>query len=112
MKALRVEGLAKRYPGFTLGPVDFELEAGKAYGLLGPNGAGKTTLLGSLAGHLHHDGDVSWAGEPVVSSNWRLREKIAYVPETPNLYGNLTVAQTLRFCSIGVVKSLSSGRRS
>lgn len=56
MSILSVRGLAKSYPGFTLGPLDFELEAGKVTGFIGRNGAGKTTTLKSMLGFVHPDG--------------------------------------------------------
>ncbi|MGO9093741.1 MAG: ABC transporter ATP-binding protein [Bryobacteraceae bacterium] len=97
MSNLELVGLSKNYPGFTLGPVTLTLPSGRAFGLLGPNGAGKTTLLGSVSAQLHHQGEARWQGAAITVSNWRLRESIAYVPEAPNLYDELTVAQTLRF---------------
>ena len=56
MSILGVRGLTKSYPGFTLGPLDFELEAGKITGFIGRNGAGKTTTLKSMLGFVHPDG--------------------------------------------------------
>ena len=45
-----LHGVEKRYPGFTLGPVDLTVPAGSIVGLVGENGAGKTTLLKLLVG--------------------------------------------------------------
>ena len=45
MALLEVEGLTKRYPGFTLDSVSFRLETGYIMGFIGRNGAGKTTTL-------------------------------------------------------------------
>lgn len=42
---LEVKGLGKRFRGFELKNVSFDLEAGYILGLIGPNGAGKTTLM-------------------------------------------------------------------
>jgi ABC-2 type transport system ATP-binding protein len=100
MSCLKLCGLTKSYPGFTLGPISCTLSAGRAYGLLGPNGAGKTTLLSSISAQLHHGGEAIWKDTQITIANWRLRESIAYVPEVPNLYDELTVADTLRFGSM------------
>ena len=55
MALLEVEGLTKRYPGFTLDSVSFRLETGYIMGFIGRNGAGKTTTLKSVLGLVHAD---------------------------------------------------------
>lgn len=55
MALLEVEGLTKRYPGFTLDRVSFRLETGYIMGFIGRNGAGKTTTLKSMLGLVHAD---------------------------------------------------------
>lgn len=55
MALLEVEGLTKRYPGFTLDSVSFRLETGYIMGFIGRNGAGKTTTLKSMLGLVHVD---------------------------------------------------------
>lgn len=48
--AIECTGLEKRYPDFTLGPIDLKVEQGTICGLVGSNGAGKTTLIKLLLG--------------------------------------------------------------
>lgn len=48
MDYLKVEGLTKKYPKFTLQDVSFTLEQGKIMGLIGKNGAGKSTALKAI----------------------------------------------------------------
>jgi lipooligosaccharide transport system ATP-binding protein len=39
-------GLTKRFGSFTaVDAIDFEVEAGQAFGFLGPNGAGKSSTM-------------------------------------------------------------------
>lgn len=45
---LRVDGLYKSYPGFSLENVTFSLNSGRIMGLIGKNGAGKSTTLKSI----------------------------------------------------------------
>jgi ABC-2 type transport system ATP-binding protein len=48
--AVRVENLAKTYPGGVeaVQGIDFAVPPGEVFGLLGPNGAGKSTTVGML----------------------------------------------------------------
>jgi branched-chain amino acid transport system ATP-binding protein len=54
---LRVEGLSKRFGGFTaVNNVSFEVAKGEILGLIGPNGSGKSTIFNMLAGALTPNG--------------------------------------------------------
>lgn len=63
MALLSVRGLEKRYEGFKLDNISFELEEGYIMGFVGRNGAGKTTTLKSMLGLVHPD-----SGEVVIDS--------------------------------------------
>ncbi len=100
MATLRISDLVKRFPKFQLGPINFELTPGTACGLLGPNGAGKSTLMNCIAGQLTPDeGKASWDDTPLTRRNWKIRERVGYVPEQSRMYDSVTVAQTLLLCS-------------
>src|SRR5216683_49664 len=48
---LVVEGLVKRFGGFTaVNKVSFKVDQGEILGLIGPNGSGKSTIFNVLAG--------------------------------------------------------------
>ncbi len=100
LHSLGVRDLVKRYEGFHLGPLAFDLAPGRACGLLGPNGSGKTTLLNCLAGQVRPDaGEILWNGRDIPWGDWRYREEISFTLETPILYEDLSIGQTLRFAS-------------
>src|SRR5258706_6537037 len=50
---LVVEGLVKRFGGFTaVNKVSFKVDQGEILGLIGPNGSGKSTIFNMLSGTL------------------------------------------------------------
>jgi branched-chain amino acid transport system ATP-binding protein len=54
---LEVQGLVKRFGGFTaLNKVSLSVKPGERFGLIGPNGSGKTTLINCVSGALPVDG--------------------------------------------------------
>lgn len=77
--------------------IDLRIPKGRIVGLLGPNGSGKSTLLKMLAGLIYpSSGFIRVNGrEPDV----RNKQHIAYLSELDNLYGGMTVQDTIRFVS-------------
>jgi ABC-2 type transport system ATP-binding protein len=72
------------------------IPAGVVTGLLGPSGCGKTTLMRSIIGvQKITKGTVTVLGESAGSPT--LRRRVAYVTQTPSVYGDLTVRENLRF---------------
>lgn len=98
--ALAIRGLAKQYKGFSLGPIDLELEPGTVLGLIGPNGAGKTTLLSSIIGLVHADaGDATVYGLPNDPDRVDWKQLIGYVGDEPAFYERWSGAKNLKFVS-------------
>jgi branched-chain amino acid transport system ATP-binding protein len=61
---LVVEGLVKRFGGFTaVNKVSFKVDQGEILGLIGPNGSGKSTIFNMLSGTLVPSaGSMKFAG--------------------------------------------------
>src|SRR5258708_30836474 len=61
---LVVEGLVKRFGGFTaVNKVWFKVDQGEILGLIGPNGSGKSTIFNMLSGTLLPSaGSIKFAG--------------------------------------------------
>ena len=84
----------------AVGPLSFSIEAGEIVGLLGLNGAGKTTTLRVLACDLlPSSGTVRVDGLDVVDNPHEVRQRIGYLPDTPPLYGEMTVREYLHFAA-------------
>jgi ABC-2 type transport system ATP-binding protein len=82
------------------GPLSFTIERGEIVGLLGLNGAGKTTALRILACDLlPSSGTVKVDGMDVVEQPHEVRRRIGYLPDTPPLYGDMTVHEFLVFAA-------------
>lgn len=76
---LRVENLTKKYAGFQLDHVSFNLPKGTIMGLIGENGAGKSTTINAILDLIKKDdGTVTFWGQELSSSK-QLKEDIGVV---------------------------------
>jgi branched-chain amino acid transport system ATP-binding protein len=82
---LEVEGLTKRFGGFTaVHDVSFRVETGEILGLIGPNGSGKSTIFNMLSGHLAPNrGSIRFEGREIAG-------------QPPHLITNLGVGRTFQ----------------
>ena len=72
--------------------LSFTVEPGEILGLVGPNGAGKTTTMRALAGILAPTrGRLAIAGHDLAAEPVAAKRALAYVPDDPHLFDNLTV---------------------
>jgi ABC-2 type transport system ATP-binding protein len=97
--AVHLDALAKTYGSApAVGPVSLEVPHGESVVLVGHNGSGKSTLLGMVAGVLDPtSGAVEVFG--VAPSSLVGRASVAYLPDTPVLYDDLSVAEHLQYVS-------------
>jgi ABC-2 type transport system ATP-binding protein len=78
--------------------LSFHVPPGAILGLVGANGAGKTTTLRALAGIIPPtQGQLLVAGHDVVRDSIQAKSKLAYVPDDPKLFDELTVWEHLEF---------------
>ena len=71
---------------------------GEIVAILGPNGAGKSTAMKSLLGLLNlKSGNIKIDGEDIskFSPQDRVRKGISFVPQTKNVFSELTVKENL-----------------
>lgn len=97
--ALRAEELACSYGTVEVfAEASFALVAGEIAFLTGPNGAGKSTLLRCLAGwDAPSEGRVELCGRRFDGSDRALLSLVAFVPDVPAFYDDLTAGEHLRF---------------
>ncbi|MFZ1872625.1 MAG: ATP-binding cassette domain-containing protein [Chania sp.] len=98
---IEAQGLTKRFGHFAATDhVDFKVQRGEIFGLLGPNGAGKSTTFKMMCGLLvPSDGKALVLGMDLKTSSGKARQHLGYMAQKFSLYGNLTVAQNLKFFS-------------
>jgi len=103
--AIQVNKLTKIYPAGKNRPplhavdgIDFTVTEGEVFGFLGPNGAGKTTTIRMLTGLTRPTaGDARILGFDLLAEVTRIKKRIGVVPETSNLYDELTAFDNLVF---------------
>jgi ABC-type branched-subunit amino acid transport system ATPase component len=98
-EVLRAAGVTAGYGGAPIiEDVSISVAAGKITAIVGPNGAGKSTLLKAISGVLRvSSGNVHVLGERTTNlpSDKLVRRKLAYVPQTSNVFPGLTVKENL-----------------
>lgn len=96
---VQAQGLSKTY-GSLVALRDFSLDVpeGEIVALVGPNGAGKTTALKLLVGLLTPTtGWVRIGGLDVIRDALAVKRLIAFLPDQPFLYEQLTVKEIIEF---------------
>ena len=84
---LKVEGLCKKYPKFTLQDISFTMESGRIMGLIGRNGAGKTTTIKSILNLIHTDGgSIQYFGKDLKSCEQEIKQQIGYAAGAVDYY--------------------------
>ena len=71
---------------------------GELIGIIGPNGAGKSTLLKAIFGLVNvRSGSIYLKGEEITNlkANKLVSKKVAFVPQTNNVFPSLTIQENL-----------------
>jgi ABC-2 type transport system ATP-binding protein len=99
MSMIEVTHLTKRYrERVAVDRLNFSVAEGEILGFLGPNGAGKSTTMKILTGFLPpSEGVAKVAGFDVFEQPLEVKRHIGYLPETPPLYPEMSVAGYLKF---------------
>jgi branched-chain amino acid transport system ATP-binding protein len=96
---LEVEGLTKRFGGFTaVNRLTLSVEPGERFGLIGPNGSGKTTLINCVSGTLPVDGGrILFDGHEITNLPAHRRTRLGIVRsfQIPKPFASMTVLENL-----------------
>ncbi|MHA8110989.1 ABC transporter ATP-binding protein [Lactobacillaceae bacterium Melli_B4] len=78
----------------VLKDISFDVHDGELVGLIGLNGAGKSTTINHIIGLLTpFSGTISINGYQIQQNNQEYKQQIAYIPEIPVLYNELTLKE-------------------
>jgi len=96
---IEVKDLAKSYgPIRAVAGISFTVRQGDILGFLGPNGAGKSTTMKMITGYVAPDaGSARVDGIDVTVDPVEVKRRLGYLPENAPAYGEMTVAEYLRF---------------
>lgn len=96
---LQLKELSKSFGTETvLDGIDLTVHKGEIIGYIGPNGAGKSTTVKIMLGLVgEYKGQVHIFGEDISDSGPNYKARIGYVPETADLYENLTAYEYFIF---------------
>ena len=100
---LEIKDLSGGYGSKTvLHHIDIAVEQGELVGLIGLNGAGKSTTIKHILGLLPiKSGEILINDVSLAADEQTYRKQVAYIPEQPMLYEQLTLREHLRLMAQG-----------
>jgi ABC-2 type transport system ATP-binding protein len=98
---LNIKELTKSYgEKKAVDNLSLHINKGEIYGFIGHNGAGKTTTIKACCGILQFEkGEIYIDGVSVKDNPLECKKKIAYIPDSPDLYEFLSGIKYLNFVS-------------
>lgn len=99
---LEIKDLWKKYSeGFVLKGINLKIESGQIIGIIGSNGAGKSTLIQCILGlNNPTKGEILIKDMSIQEDELAVKKALAYIPELPLLYNDLTVWEHLRLVAM------------
>lgn len=98
---LEIKNLTKKYNNKkAVDDLTLTINDGEIFGFIGHNGAGKTSTIKCCVGILtFNEGEILIDGLSIEKNPVECKKKIAYIPDNPDLYEQLTGIQYLNFIS-------------
>lgn len=102
MSLLQATNLSHSYGNFqALAPTNLSLNAGEISVIEGQNGSGKSTLMLCLSGLIHSTtGEIRVDGYDLYSEEPEAKRALAFMPDVPRFYTELTAWEHLRFLAL------------
>ena len=98
---LDIKNISKTYRKSNVKAIDnvsLEIEEGDIYGFIGPNGSGKSTTIKCITGiHKYDEGEILLDGISVKDNPLACKQKVAYVPDNPDVYETLSGIDYINF---------------
>lgn len=97
--AIQIDHLSCYYgERLAVNNLSVSIQSGSILGLIGSNGAGKTTTMKAIAGLIQPaDGTITVNGLTPKNDALDFRTQVAYLPDEPQLFPEMTVFDHLRF---------------
>jgi len=109
---VEIRDLKKRFGALTaFDGITVAFRPGEITSVVGPNGTGKSTLLKCIVGLVRpNSGEITIDGT-IVGRDWRYRERVGYVPQSPRFPEALSANELLNFLSdLRGVRAVNSHR--
>ena len=90
MNNIEVKNVSKKYDGFLLDKISFDVPAGAIVGLIGENGAGKTTTIKAILNIIKADGTVKIFNKDVKQNEKEIKQNLGVVLDDSFLSTYLT----------------------
>ena len=90
MNNIEIKNISKKYAGFLLDKISFNVPEGSIVGLIGENGAGKTTTIKAILNIINSNGTVKIFGKDVKQNEKEIKQEIGVVLDDSFLSAYLT----------------------
>ena len=96
---IEIKGVTKKYGNKkAIDNVTFDVNDGEIFAFIGHNGAGKTTLIKAITGiHDFDEGEILLNNKSIKSDTIACKKDMAFVPDNPEMYDNMTAINFINF---------------
>jgi molybdopterin-binding protein len=94
---LELVGITKRFPGFTLGPLNLKISDNNILVIIGPTGSGKSTILNLIVGLTKPDSGSIFLDNVDITNMSLESRNMGYAVQRPNLFPFLDVYHNIIF---------------